>query len=415
MQKARIKLTLCLTILCLLLSGCTGAKETDQLAWVIAIAIDKAGDQLEITYRIAVPRALAAGDAGGGDKKQSSILISIKAPSFAEGINLLNSTVSRQISLSQVKSIVISEELAQAGIEDLISPISRFREFRGSIFIQVARGSAKELFEKNMPSLENLPTRWIENYIINTNEASYYISSTLHEFLLRLKGLTGAPYTMYDATNPLDGKTRSRGYRFEGEAAHQYLPGDIPRTGGNPVEIAGTAVFKADKMVGALDNEETRILLLLQNRLNRTFLVIQDPLSTKDLVNVLIKNGSKPKFKVDISQEKPVIDIGIFIEGEIISIPSGIQYEKGEYLSLLEQQIANIISRETRDMLVKTQLWGTDVVDFGYYIRGKFGTRQELVSYKWDSRYPEATINVVVKTKLRRSGLMQKSTPIRRE
>ncbi len=67
------------------------------------------------------------------------------------------------------------------------------------------------------------------------------------------------------------------------------------------------------------------------------------------------------------------------------------------------------------EMLLKTQSWGTDAVDFGYYIRPKFSDPGRTDAYNWDKRFRQATFNVQVKTELRRTGLMRKTAPIRRE
>lgn len=311
--------------------------------------------------------------------------------------------------------IVISEKLARSGIEDLIGPLIRFREFRGSIFIMVARGSTRETFEKNTPTLENLASRWIENYAHTSNEVSYYTIANLHEFYLRLKNISGSPYAMYYALNPQTGQGQPAGKVAAGEVSQQYYPGDIPRIGGDPAEVLGTAVFKSSKMVGALDTEETRAFAALQNQLNRNFIVVDDPLTPEHKVNISIRNGRKPKIDIISLDEQPTITIDIFLEGEITAISSGIAYEEKEYRSLLEQQVSDVMKNQIIQMLAKTQKLGTDIVDFGYYSRSKFRTLQEMETYNWNSHYPQAQFEVTVQTELRRSGLLQKSEPIRKE
>ena len=414
MSKPSIGIIAGLLLLCLLLPGCNGGRETDEIAWALSMGVDKAGDELEITYRIAIPKSLA-GESSSGDVKKATTLVTVKAPSLAEGRNLLNTSLSRALSLSQVRVLVISEELARSGIDDLIGPLLRFREFRGSIFIIVARGSVRELFEKNDPLLETLTSRWVENYIQSSNEAGYYPQANLHEFYQRLKSASGAPFAMYYALNPLTGQGLPAGNKTDGEAAKQYLPGDVPRKGGDPVEILGTAVFKEGKMAGALDTEETRAFIIMQNRLERTFLVVEDPLVPKNTVNIALRNGRKPKIDIVSLGENPVINIDVFLEGEISAIPSGIAYEEEDYRNILETQVSNTIKHELQNMLAKTQSWGADIVDFGYYSRGKFTTMQEMYDYNWRKRYSQAEFHITVNTELRRSGLMQKTVPIRRE
>ncbi len=116
-----------------------------------------------------------------------------------------------------------------------------------------------------------------------------------------------------------------------------------------------------------------------------------------------------------LSDEHAVININVFLEGDISSIPSGINYESDEYKGLLEQQISGVVRQKMLQMLQHTQEWGADVVDFGYYVRSHYTTDQEFKDLHWDRLYPSAELNVVVETVLRRNALMRKTSPIRAE
>jgi hypothetical protein len=245
-------------------------------------------------------------------------------------------------------------------------------------------------------------------------ETSYSLPVILHEFYTRLKTNSGAPLAVGYGLNPLDGQGQSSGAEPGGKT-QTYLPGDLPRQGGDPVEFAGMAVFNADKMVGYLDTGETRALSILLNKFVNGFLSVPDPLAKTHLVTMNVRNGRAPKITIDISGENPAINVNVLLEGEITGLPTGIAYEKTEYLNLLETQVSNTLQRQIADMLVRTQEWGTDVADFGYFIRPKFMTMGELQNYGWDRRFPQATFTIKVTTELRRAGLMRKTQEIRRE
>ncbi len=407
-----------MVLLSLANAGCNGARETDDIAYAVTVGIDAAPDnQLAITYRLAVPEALSSGEGGGGGKdKKTSQLITVTAPSLAEGRNLLNTSVSRAVNLSQIKALFIGEELARRGLADLIGPFIRFREFRESMFLIVIQGStAKEFMEKNQPEFELLTSRWVESSIATSSETSSYLTTHFHQFYQRLKGDSGAPYAIAMGTNPLSGENNYQQEPVANDKTPEYLPNEIPKQGGNPSVVMGTAVFKSDKLVGFLTDKQTRGLSILMNKFPAGFFTVDDPLEPGKSVNAQVRLGEKPHIGVDISTEKPVITIDVFFEGEISSIASGIFYESPAYTSLLENQISNVIYEQINEMLQITQSWGTDVVDFGYYIRPQFATIQEFNHYQWDSKYPQAVIRLQVKTELRRTGLMRKSIPIRKD
>ena len=414
----RYSVALLLVLACLFAAGCSsnGAHETDEVLWVLSMGIDKAEDgDLLVSYRIANPQAetpSGGGDSGGQEKKKSTV-VTIKAPSPAETRNILDASFSRTVSQAHNMVIMISEELARDGVQDLLGGLMRLREFRGSVYIVVCRGKARDMFINNDPPIDKLISRWIQNYMHSSIDTSYYLSLNAHHFYTRLKSYSGAPLAVAYGLNPQSDDNRSTGNRYTGRV-DAYLPGDLPRHGGNPIEIAGTAVFKADKLVGFLDTGETRALSILLDTFPHGQVTINDPLDPKRLAVVAIRNGRKPKFTIDISGEHPVIGVDVLLEGEMMIIPSGINYESNEYHTLIETEISNALQEQITNMLFRTQKWGADVVDFGRFIRPKFWTLQEMLQYDWDKKYLQAAIQVKVQTKIRRGGLLRKSSPIRR-
>ncbi|MBP2635929.1 MAG: germination protein, Ger(x)C family [Firmicutes bacterium] len=400
---------------CLLLSGCSSANETDEVAYIVAIGVDSLPNkQLNITYMIAIPRVLStSGGSGDVDSRKSVATITIKAPSLAEGRSLLSSSIARSPDLSHIKVWVVGEELAKRGLGDLVSPIFRFREFRGSMYMMVVRGTAQEFLKTNHPSLEVLPSRWVEGILLSGNETSYLLPTNIHEFYNRLKSTSGAPYVVLAGINPLSGQDKPSAKPTSPERSSEYLPENIPRTGGNPASVLGTAVFKRDKLAGMLTNEETRMVAILMGKFPKGFLTIADPKMSERNVHVLLRLGKSPKINVGFENKRPVINIDVLIEGEITSIPSGINYEGLDSRKSLETQVSKAIKMQMVAMLKHTQELGTDVVNFGRYYRPAFNTYDEVASFNWNDLYPEAEINVQISTKIRRTGLMFKTMPIR--
>ena len=66
-------------------------------------------------------------------------------------------------------------------------------------------------------------------------------------------------------------------------------------------------------------------------------------------------------------------------------------------------------------MIKHTQELGTDPVGFGLYLRPKFGNTGELSQTDLTALYQAAAINVHVTAKLRRTGLIWRTTPIKNE
>lgn len=417
-MRYRLTLIAIITGLAVLVAGCHWGKETDEVAFITAMGIDKAeNDKIKVTYRIMIPRAVGGAQGGGQELPGGpGIMNTIVAANTAEAHNLLSTIMSRYANLAHMKSILISEEVARSGVGDLIAPLVRYREYRGSIFIHVVKGTAADYLAKNKPKIDYLTVKSAETFMRTADESSYYVRADVHDFYIRLKNPGGSPYANYIGINPLTGEDKPVGEKLPNDKADAYLPGGIPRTAAeSPIEHIGAAVFAGDKMVGALDTKETRILALLQNKFPHGFFIIDDLLQAKKPVNINLRNGSKPEISVDLVDGREVIKIKVLLEGEITSIPSGVNYEKGEYHQRLEAEVSNLVKQQMEGFIQHTQELGSDVFGFGYYLRPKFATYSEMRKANLTALYKTAEAEVEVTTKIRRTGLMWRTSPYKPE
>jgi len=393
----------------MLMSGCNGARELDERSNAIAVGIDKAEQEgmVRVSYQFAVPQV----EGGKSDANKSTVNITNTASTFAETRNLLKSEISVEPSLAHAKVIVIGEELARTGLEKVLSAFVRNREFRASMFIVVTRGTAQSFLEKNKPVFVTSMSKYYDQMIITGGDTGYFLRTSVQQYYTRLKSHSGQPYMTLVGINPETGEGQVSTRKVDGGKNDGYSAGDIPRSGGNPVEFAGTALFSGDKMVGTLSTTETRMLAILLGEYPNGFVSVEDPLVVKNFVNVNLRLGSKPKIKVVLVEGKPMIHVRILLEGEISSIGSGINYEQESYLNLLEAQIDQVYQQEMMNLIKRTQDLNTDVAGFGYYLRPAFQTNKEFEDYQWNQKYSQAEVEIEIKTQIRRTGLMLRTVP----
>ena len=255
--------------------------------------------------------------------------------------------------------------------------------------------------------------KYYEEMITSWQESGYFLYTTLHEYYTRLKSNSGQPYIALVGVNPESGEGKISTPKVPGEKIDGYRAGDLPRSGGDAAEFAGTALFDGDKMVGSLSTTETRMVAMLLGNYRSGFIVVEDPFNAKSIVNINLHLGSKPKISVVLVEGHPVIHVSILLEGEITSIPSGINYEQGgSYLHSLETQVSKVYSEHMMNVIKRTQKLNTDVVGFGYYLRPAFQSNKEFEDYKWNEKYSQAEANIEVKTQIRRNGLMIRTIPV---
>lgn len=404
---------LCLLVITIspVLSGCVGgSREVNEVSFVIAMAFDAAPDgQLYVSYQIG--RAATAG-ADSPEKQQTSAsqVITVRAATLSDVRNLLNSLTGPRSNLSHVKVMVFSEELARRGLKSILPPTVRWREWRGSIFIIVTKGSAKEFLKANKPE-PFIPSKFYELAMASSRESAYYPISQLHDFYIETKGYSGEAFAAYAAINPET--LASKGPKLPGTKFEIYKAGDFPREGGNPIEFAGTALFRGGKMVGILTNHETHGLLILRGTFPHSgFLTSIDPLQPKDGVNSNIGLREKPHIKARLVDGQAVFDIHVDLEGEVSGMSGAINYEVEPYRSILEASIAQIYKDKIEQYLRKTQELDCDAAGLGYYLRPHFKTMQEFKDFDWSNKYRYAEFHVTVTVNIRRFGLMWRTAPI---
>jgi len=393
----------------LLLTGCNGAKETDQIGYVLIMGLDKGeGDKINVTYQVANPLAI-----GGQSEasKQTFTSLTFSVYSLGEARNLLNSVIALTPVVYHVKAIVFGEDLARKGIGDTLGPLMRFREYRGSSFMLVVKGTAEKFIKENKPIFNLSPAKYVELMMESSNDAGFYPTSTLHNFYLRLKQKNASPYAVLAATNAKQEESLNRppDSPLPERKEQSHIPGNIIRKGGSPVEFVGTALFKGDKMVGMLDSNETRALLILLGDIKEGHVSVEDPMSPEQQISLRLRVRERPEIKTQIINNRPVIKIRQKVEGTVTSISSGINYESEEYQKLLENRLTQVLTEDMSHLIKTSQEVNSDVIGLGFYMARNFQTMQQLENFQWSDRYADADIDVVVEAKIRRFGLMWKS------
>lgn len=398
----------------LFFSGCWGAREPDELAYVLATGIDKGKENIvKVTFEVAVPKAIPGGGGGGEEKPFKDI--SVEAASLFGALRLGNSFVGRELTLLHNRVVIVSEEIAREGVSTYINPLIRSREIRRNTFILVARGSAANFIKKNQPLIERYPSRQMDFLLDNASTTGFSLTSIINEFTEALKSPgREAVATLVGVNEGREGEDKKLSQ--EEKAFHEtaYLPGDVPRQGGNAVEAIGLAAFRGDKLVGYLDGNQTRYYQMLTGDFETAVFTFPDPRKPEQYIIVLeLKEELPPKVKVDLSGPGPKVEVDIILEADILSIQSGINYETGDERERLKHYLEEVITREMQEVIKKSQQeFKSDIFGFGEYTRHYFWTWQDWKEYGWLERYLEAEVVVNTELLFRRPGMMLRTEPI---
>lgn len=413
-----ISLILICVIPLTLFTGCFDAWEVTEMAYVYSIGLEKGvTDKLRMT--IQVP-SMAGGKGGGqsggseGGQKQSDIeTITIDCPTFYSGVNMVNSFISRQLNYMHAKYLVFSESLAKEGIDTYITALIRGRQTRRQMNIIVTKGSASEFLKEHTTAVSSSLSKKQQNMIDQGGNTGFFSDTTYGDMINASK----APYSQAIAIlAAVNDDSRFKDGEGKGDtpfkSSGDYYAGELVRKGGSKVEFLGAAVFDGGKMVGELNGDETRALLMLRGEFERGYFAVKDPKESDTIITLDVRRQKKPNVKVQFQDGKPVIDVKIFLEGDFLAIQSTVDYEGKELKPLIENEFKKLIKEEIDKTIKKCQNLSTDVFKFGTVAAMHFLTIEEWEKYNWFKKFKDASVNTQVDFKIRRTGTMLKSSEI---
>jgi len=431
----RLVILLVMVLVTISLAGCWDNIEVEDMAYVVSIGLDKGTqNKLKISLLIAIPKNIVSAGGGGGaggpgengggsDKGQaSSELVAVEAPTIPAGMNMVNAFISRKVSLAHLKAVVFSEDLAKEGVGDYLDFFERNREIRGTANVIVSKGSSYDFLKSLRPVLETNPSKYIELTAHAYVYTAFIADTSIGEFIRDAQSYDKQPIAVLGGINkqavewdepisfmgPLR-KEADMGNPYAGD----YIAGKIPRKGVVDRELMGTAVFNGDKMVGELSGTETAVMMIIRGDYRQNFWSIRDPLMEGYYIPLDIRMRKSPSIKVKRRGDKFEVSVKLRLEGNILAVQSGIDYEREQYRSILENSVEETITGIAgRVIKIAQQEYKSDVFGLGGYARRTFLLQDDWEKANWKRAFTDADIKVETEFHIRRAGLLYKANPI---
>lgn len=276
-------------------SGCWSRTEIEQMAFISVIGVDKAGSGLLVSFQIIDPKALAKGGGGGGGAgggTKAINVISVKARDLPEALARLAEKSSKAIRLKQLSAIVMGEGLARSGLAPVLDFFTRHWEVRRSTWVLVARGQAREILQKGMPTGENVPGIAIRNLM---QQPSLLASGRYPMVLGDLAGILSRDMDAVVSKVELD-----QGDRSADQGAGEAGRGDEKK--GGELLLKGAGVFRKDKMVGFLGPSETRGICWLKGKVRGGVTTV--PVATRGTWASLVTDRANARIKPEITKNR---------------------------------------------------------------------------------------------------------------
>lgn len=359
-------------LLLLLFCGCWNYTEVDQQANVSGIAIDKGqnGKKYHITAEV------MSMETNGGKSGVKTELIESDGNTLFETIRKATAVASKKLYFGHCKVLIISKNIAESEMVPILDIIMRDSELRLTMDVVISKtGTAKELL--TIKPVMNPILSYEMDDTLETNQEILFESSKIK---------------VYQFVNTLG---------TDGICPIAPAFGTVS-TGKNEItgKLSGVAVFNKEKMVGFLNEDDTKSVLFVQNKIKNAALSVKID-EQKDIYfsAEILENKTKivPEkkdgeliFNIEIH---PVVTVSEF------DIDAKITLQEFEELfnTQLEQRITEVIRKVQKEFKV-------DIFGLGSIMRQKKTKLWEEYGTNWDKRFETVKFNVKSKVKVRGSG-----------
>ncbi|MEK3964437.1 MULTISPECIES: Ger(x)C family spore germination protein [Paenibacillus] len=360
-------------LLLLNLTGCWSSKvELDELTFVYGLFIDvgKEAGTVEITINSPLPNRLNSGSqpsSGGGDGNSYST-VSKTADTIADAMLLVQKDLTRQLSLSQLKIIVLGKAYAEQGIGELLLWIRREPSLPLGTYVMASPGSAKEM-NTLTPIYEQLPSDVLRSF----GTEKYMFSTTIKDCIFAEASGVG-----FAINNLSFGKKEET----TKEGKPQYWAG-----------IQGAMLFQNEKMKGILKLKEGRALAWAAGKLKLSvYSVTWD--GGESAASVVFVSAKSSK-KVKITDKGPVFTVKLKGKASVIYLRDPKKRNLEEISNIITEKLSDKVTVNLTEAIHLSQKAGADVLQLGMLLEWNDPKLWKQLRERWDNYYAhEADIKV---------------------
>ncbi|WP_216827727.1 Ger(x)C family spore germination protein [Alkalihalobacterium elongatum] len=379
---------ICLSFI-IIVTGCWDRNELNDISVVSGMALHKGTEErLRLSVEAINAKQIYEGESEGG---APAIVYGIEGNTIAELVDKMNVGYTRRPIFSHIQTVVIDEELAREGVGEFFQYLERNAEFRNDFKIIIAHGvKAEDMISTTYP-IQKVPSLKL-SIQIDTMEEEWG-----GEPKVRLTDFIRAITT--SGRHPV-----TAAMTIDGDPNKGQNVGHIQNLRPEPIVIVdGIAVFNNDKLVGYLNNGDTRNYLWTQDEIKFTTLSV--PCSENKFIGIRVKNSST-KIKTSYTDNKPKITVDILLEAVLQSSQCADDLTSIETYRKYQEFIDNYIEEEIKGTVQKVQqTYGIDIFGFGNTFHRQHPRKFKEIKANWDDEFTKAEIDVVTSVYIRRAGI----------
>ncbi|RNB85965.1 Ger(x)C family spore germination protein [Brevibacillus fluminis] len=381
-----------LGLLCLLLfvSGCWNRRELNELAIAVALAIDKDGKDYKVSVQVVNPGAVAA--KGGNNSYLPVTFYQQSGGTIFEALRKMTSVSPRKIYLSHLRMLIISEELARNGIGKVLDLVLRDQEVRSDFYVVIAKEEQKaEDTLKILTTIEKIPAIKLFSSL-EASQKAWAPTSAITLFDL-------ASTLAEEGKQPVLTGLELRHLNKQGET-RANIDSIQPIT---TLAYSGLGVFRRDKLIGWLNEEQSKGYNYITNQVKSTIGEIKCP---KGGIMGLEVIRSQAKIKGKFVKGQPEITIQVRAEDNVGEVECKVDLMDPKVIAELEQsaekQFEQLIMSTISSVQKKYQ---ADIFGFGSALHRADPKAWKKIRKDWETKYfPKLKVNIKADIHIRRLG-----------
>lgn len=368
-----------------LLSGCYNYRELNELGITTAVSIDYKDNNFILIAEVVNP--IKQQDVSASNNSPFVNFTSV-APSIQEAFRNTVLESPRQLYLSQLEIILVSEEIINNHLEEFLEFFSREPETRTEIKVIIAKtdestkGITIQSLLTNFSSSNILESLEVQNKLLGlTQEVT--INELLNMYLDPNLEIVLPSMILYGSSDIGDEK--------------ENITTSTPKT---LVKVGTTSVIKDGKILGYLSEEESKMVNLINGNLTKTILKIP----YEDGYVVFEPNRIKTKQKLNIKDNKITIEISGFSKIKEFHTTKNIKNMKTveELNKYFNKEIENMIKDNFNQIREK---YNTDMFGFQeLYYRTDHKYFKKYCSNWYETTFPNIELEVKSNIKLYEKG-----------
>lgn len=403
------KLALIMVCISLLLTGCWDYREVDRLAPVLAIGLDSIPGSkiILLTVQIASPGGKGRSKDTGGQGGAYTVMHS-EGKTLSEAIHNLTTQSSRRILLSQNKLTVLGKDFAETGIGEILDDLKRARESRRTDWVLTTDKTAKEILEKDV-ALDRVPAKGLDLIMQNFTKMGRVLPMRRNDFFARLNGDSRVSFSPLVQLNDVDKQVTSQ---LEKTVDRPLDSEGKPNT----LTVGKTAIFKNNRMVGVLNEDDTKAhRWLIESPKGSGITLTYAPESET--------KGDKGEISLDILDGKTVIIPQISEDGIMMNIvmtakvslhetgTTGVNVLDPKVAAQLELQAAETMQLQLEHTINSAQKeLKADYVDFAENLHNYYPVEWKQIKDNWDDIFPTVDYQISCEVEILSIGMITDPT-----